>query len=87
MKEGQWRTRSKAAIQEAVLTYCDIYGMHPLDLVRMPEHHERLLNIVSKYYPFGQRKHFPYKAWLKEVRVLKEWLKSREQREIGGLFA
>lgn len=35
---------------------------------------EQLFNLISKkYYPFGERKRHPYKAWLNAIKEYKEF--------------
>lgn len=44
------------------------------------------LRVVDKHYPFGERKHFPYKAWLKERKKVIEWLWPMRNDVHVGLF-
>lgn len=60
---GKWREKARAAIV-AVL---QADGNQHDDTVR-------LLEAVDAAYPFGPRKHHPYKAWLEERRVLVDCL-------------
>lgn len=81
-----WREKSKEAIREACLVWADIRGEIPRQ--SMPDK-EKFFEFVRKHYPFGQRKHFPYKVWLSEMKHLKEQLYGKPQRpveETGSLF-
>lgn len=59
---SRWRARSRAAMKTVVKQFvetgiCDYHQLVPL---------------VDAAYPFGQRSHHPYKAWLQERRILLE---------------
>jgi hypothetical protein len=69
-KVGRWRTRARAVIKREVEAYlnegCDIIA-------------DDVLKGVDAEYPFGQRSHHPYKAWLTERAILKAVLGLDEQ--------
>lgn len=54
---GRWRQRARAAMREIVLAH------EGADTAT-------LLALVDERYPFGPRRHHPYKAWLEERRLL-----------------
>lgn len=89
MKIGKWRQASKDAIAEAVLMFADHYGIHPAEFPRKLSTAEKskLIHMIDKCYPFGSRDHFPYKAWLKERRIIIDWLNPKEPEPLTGLFA
>lgn len=54
---GRWRKRSRAVI-------CDVIAANP------DADTAALLTLVDAAYPFGEREHHPYKAWLAERKLL-----------------
>lgn len=79
MKErGFWATQSHKAIQDRFLDWAECYQELPSP--RMSEEHKKkLMKIIRASYPFGERKYFPYKAWLKEVKAVENFLYGRKQ--------
>lgn len=55
--DGGWQWRARRRILEALEHHGDLEG-------------DELLAQVDAAYPFGDRKHYPYKAWLAERRIL-----------------
>jgi len=89
MKET-WGKRSKDAIAEAVLMFSDHYGIHPATFPRelTDDQKKKLVRMIDKCYPFGERAMWPYKAWLKERRIVLDWLYPKAPEPIDtGLFA
>jgi len=48
------------------------WNQHASDVIRRVQletglHGDALRRELVKHYPFGERSHYPYKAWLKEV--------------------
>ncbi len=41
---------------------------------------------LQQAYPFGERKYFPYKAWLAEVKYQLAQRVKRETFDVGSLF-
>lgn len=83
---GKWGDRSKEAIQEAFLVWTDAYGTHPTP--RMSDADKaKFMRILDKHYPFCERERWPYKAWLKERRKVKDWLFRKPEPIDTGLFA
>lgn len=68
-----WRARCQQCIQEAFLQWADVNGKMPNPADPEAER-MRFLKMLSKFYPFGERKHFPYKVWCEETRKVKMWL-------------
>lgn len=54
---GKWRRAAASVIYPIVLAHRDADG-------------RTLRRLVRAAYPFGERRSYPYKAWLKEVRAL-----------------
>ncbi|HWD37807.1 MAG TPA: hypothetical protein VG944_03100 [Fimbriimonas sp.] len=88
---GVWGERAQEAIRETVLHFCDSYGFDPRRLQTCcdPAQKGYLLLLIDRSYPFGQRERFPYKAWLRQRRIFKEWLLADPNAPtvLGGLFA
>jgi hypothetical protein len=56
MSESRWRVAARRAIAEALLTV-------------IPADDENTVRAtVNAHYPFGERKHLPYRMWLDEVK-------------------
>jgi hypothetical protein len=56
MSESRWRVAARRAIAEALLTV-------------IPADDEKTVRAtVNAHYPFGERKHLPYRMWLDEVK-------------------
>lgn len=54
-----WREKSAAVIRKAI----PIVERRATDTIE-------IFDIIRKeYYPFGVREHFPYKAWLSEIKA------------------
>ena len=81
-----WRQKSRQVIGEAYLVWVDACGEKPSNKMS-DEQKKRFLEYINAHYPFGQRKMFPYKMWLSEMRKLREWLYWKEQPIDIGLFA
>lgn len=58
-----WRERAESAIQEACLVWLDMTRI-PINRRMTEAQRRKFIKVVDGHYPFGPRKHFPYKAWL-----------------------
>lgn len=86
MKQGAWEKRTHAAITAAYEQFTDTTGRLPSPNLSDKEK-ALCFKIVRGFYPFGQRRHFPYKVWCREVAKVREFLYGRPQCPLGGLFA
>ncbi len=85
-KEKTWRDHAQACIAECCLIWHDHNGYLPRR--SMPkEEKDRFMAMVRRAYPFGQRRYFPYKVWLSEVKRLRESLYFEPKPVDCGLFA
>jgi len=67
---GKWRSRALKAMLAAVDRMFVLHGNAP----NWPPSRDEVLAVVDAAYPFGERKHHPYKAWLEERKLLIEAL-------------
>jgi hypothetical protein len=69
---GSWRDKARRTIQRAIAANAQLHGDPPA-----------LFKHINKTcYPFGERKHLPYKMWLLELRIQRE----NFARTMGGLY-
>jgi hypothetical protein len=80
-----WGQHAKDAIGEAYLEWANAYGA-PIGPWSTGCEKLRFLKMMDKYYPFGERKMWPYKAWLKERKKIVNWLFTVEVPMNVGLF-
>ena len=73
-KDRSWYQKSRLLIEAIIHNYR-----------RAPE--AELRKIISRNYPFGERKHWPYKAWLRAVNDCMTEHLGPKQEELDGLFA
>lgn len=85
IKPGYWRKKCKETIQEACLVWFESRRVTPGPSMP-PDIKEEFYQYLRKWYPFGQRKHFPYKVWLSEMQAVKKWLYAKPLPIQGGLF-
>lgn len=66
-KAGKWRQRARVVMARVVESWLNTHPRAALVAVD-------ILHAVDMEYPFGQRKHHPYQAWLTERKILREAL-------------
>lgn len=76
MASSHWRQRSTVVI-------CEVFRQNP-GLVQHPDRWHELRKLVSKAYPFGERRMWPYKAWRAVVYEQFLALKIAHGLKVGG---
>lgn len=71
--KGNWAQRTHDRIHDIYIEFTSATGNLPSR--SLSENHKALLKrMLRKSYPFGVRKHFPYKVWCREIRRCEDWL-------------
>ena len=65
---ASWRKTSYRVIQEVITEFLGEHQLTPPVLLN-PEQLKTLKRRISQAYPFIERKYYPYKVWLSEVKA------------------
>ena len=70
MSAYHWRLTSKRIIQQVVNKFLQENELKLTDLTHLsPNALNHLRKLISKAYPFGARKYYPYTIWRAEVKA------------------
>lgn len=73
MTKSFWRVRALVVIEEVIKKYFLEKGYQLTDRLSKDEL-KIFKSRISKAYPFGQRKYYPYETWLQEVEAQMRYL-------------
>ena len=77
MTTSKWREISRETIYYKLLEY-----EAQQTLLEQTFSQKEVFKLISEAYPFGERRRHPYKQWLKEVALAKQFMKlKRPMRE------
>ena len=68
MEKSYWRKTSELVIQQVINNFLEEEGLKSLMEVSYDQRQE-LRRKISAAYPFGERKYYPYKMWLAEIKA------------------